>query len=204
LTPILEAQDLSVIRGDRLLFRQVSFALNAGELLLVEGANGSGKTSLMRVLAGLMDADSGEVRWHGTPTRRMRQEFRGQLLWYGHRSGCKQDLSPRENLRCETALRPGSGGGIAASLERLDILRLLDLPVRVLSAGQQRRVALARLLLSAAPLWLLDEPFTNLDAAGQDLVNTLVSEHLERGGLCVMASHRGLDAAVPQQRLTLS
>ncbi len=203
MSALLEARDLSIIRGDRLLFRQVGFALNPGELLLVEGANGSGKTSLLRVLAGLMDADSGMVCWNGADTRRARQQYRENLLWYGHRSGCKQDLSPRENLRCERALRPGSGQQPDGVLERLGILRVLDLPVRVLSAGQQRRVALARLLLGAAPLWLLDEPFTNLDTAGQELVNDLISEHLLEGGLCVMASHRGVDADVPQQKLVL-
>ncbi|ANO51325.1 cytochrome c biogenesis heme-transporting ATPase CcmA [Woeseia oceani] len=196
--------DLSLIRGDRLLFKGVNFSLTAGEALVIEGANGSGKTSLMRVLAGLMDADRGDVQWNGVSTRINRQNYREQLLWYGHRTGCKLDLTPQENLRCEQALRPGSGRELTDALRELGIERLAKLPMRVLSAGQQRRVALARLLTGGAPLWLLDEPFTNLDTAGIELIERLLAEHLGRGGICVMASHRAVAASIPHHSLVLS
>lgn len=204
MSSLLSVHGLGLIRGDRRLFRNIEFSLAAGELLVIEGTNGSGKTSLMRVLAGLMDADEGEVRWRGASTAKNRQQFRANLVWYGHRTGCKLDLTPEENLRCEQALRPESGQAMSRALQQLGVIGLSQLPMRALSAGQQRRVALARLLLTAAPLWLIDEPFTNLDKAGQTLVETLLGEHLGRGGICVMASHRGVEVNVTQQKLVLS
>jgi heme exporter protein A len=186
------------------LFKGVNFSLSGGEALVIEGANGSGKTSLMRVLAGLMEADGGDVQWNGVSTRLNRQTYREQLLWYGHRTGCKLDLTPLENLRCELELRPGGGRDLLSAMRELGIDKLAHLPMRVLSAGQQRRVALARLLTGGAPLWLLDEPFTNLDKAGIALIERLLLEHLGRGGICVMASHRGVAVDIPQHTLVLS
>ncbi len=186
-----------------MLFRDIGFALSGGECLIVEGTNGSGKTSLLRIVAGLVQPDDGEIRWRGRSIRRQRQEYCSNLVWYGHASGCKQDLTLLENLRCEQALRPGNSK-LDEVLERLGLARLTQLPLRVLSAGQQRRVALSRLLLSAVPLWLLDEPFTNLDRDGQQLVSDMVSAHLAGGGMCVMATHRGVDLGMPVQRLSLS
>ncbi len=183
-----------LFRGDRCLFRQLSFALDTGEMLLLEGANGSGKTSLMRAMAGLLPVDEGELRWNGeTVAGDHRQAFRSDLVWLGHRTGLKLDLTPVENLRFDTVLRRRNSRSLDAAFERLGIERLKPLPVRLLSAGQQRRVALARLLLADVPLWLVDEPFTNLDREGRQLVLDLVSEHLEAGGLCVMAAHQDVD-----------
>lgn len=203
LPALLSATDLGLYRGERRLFGQLQFALQAGQMLLVEGDNGSGKTSLLRVIAGLLEADAGEVQWRGVDTRRRRQQFAAELVWYGHRSGCKQDLTLLENLACEAALRAQSSVALTEVLERLELSRLVALPVRALSAGQQRRVALARLLLSAAPLWLLDEPYTNLDKDGQALVDELLSAHLQRGGVAVVASHHGMNITAEQQRLVL-
>lgn len=204
LTALLLADDIGLIRGERRLFGGISFALNTGELLHVEGPNGSGKTSLLRVIAGLVDAETGRVSWQGRPIRDIAQTYRGELVWLGHKVGCKLDLTLLENLRFEQALRPSSARSIGDVLDRLRLSSVTPLPMRALSAGQQRRVALARLLLSEARLWLLDEPFTNLDREGRRLVRELVAEHLGRGGLCIAASHQPLDIDAPQQRLALA
>jgi heme exporter protein A len=182
-----------LFRGERCLFRGVDFALNPGELLLLEGQNGSGKTSLMRAIAGLIEFETGEIHWNGEPTRGQRQAFHDALVWMAHRVGFKADLTLCENLDFEAALRPSAGTDRDEVFQRLGLSRLKRLPLRSLSAGQQRRVALARMLLSAATLWLMDEPVTNLDRDGRKLVVELVREHLARGGMCVMAAHQDVD-----------
>jgi len=203
LTTQLSAENLTLFRGDRCLFRGVSFALDAGELLILEGANGSGKTSLMKAIVGMLDLETGVVCWNGAPVSTQRQVFHGSLVWTAHRVGLKADLTLVENLRFEASLRPQAGDDMEPVLERLGISRLKPLPLRSLSAGQQRRVALARMLLADVPLWLMDEPFTNLDREGRALVMRLVKEHLARGGLCVMAAHQDVEIDVPVKRVTL-
>ena len=193
MTAKLSADGLTLFRGDRCLFQGLSFALNPGELLLLEGRNGSGKTSLMRAIAGLIDFEDGDVHWEGKPLRENRQAFYGSLVWMQHRVGFKADLTLVENLRFESHLRAQSGADFDDVLERLDIDRLKRLPIRSLSAGQQRRVALARMLLSDVPLWLMDEPFTNLDREGRALVMALATEHLDKGGMCIMAAHQDVE-----------
>lgn len=193
MTQKLEAHDLTLFRGERCLIEGLSFALDSGEMLLLEGANGSGKTSLLRALAGLLALDEGDIRWDGASVASDRQGFRHEFAWLGHRTGLKLDLTPVENLRFDTTLRPRNTREFGEVFERLGITRLANLPVRLLSAGQQRRVALARLLLADVPLWLVDEPFTNLDREGRQLVVDLVSEHLEGSGMCVMAAHQDVD-----------
>ncbi|RLA23248.1 MAG: heme ABC transporter ATP-binding protein CcmA [Gammaproteobacteria bacterium] len=203
LSDLLSGNELCLLRGDRCLFTDLNFALSAGELLLVEGINGSGKTSLLRGIAGMLDFEDGNVDWHGIAVTKDYQAFRSDLVWLAHKVGFKADLTLLENLRFESGLRNTSMQNLGGVLERLGLARLTGLPLRVLSAGQQRRVALARMLLADAKLWLMDEPFSNLDSAGQALVVELIAEHLAVGGLCVVASHQGIDLDAPIRRITL-
>ena len=200
---MLSAKNLTLIRGESCLFQGLEFTLNRGELLLLEGQNGSGKTSLMRAIAGMLTLETGEILWNDLPVSEQRQEFHGSLVWLAHRTGLKGDLTLVENLRFEGSLRRQANVDRAAIFERLGISRLRRLPLRSLSAGQQRRVALARMLLADVPLWLMDEPFTNLDREGRQMVMDLTEEHLAGGGMCVMAAHQDveIDATVRRVRL---
>jgi heme exporter protein A len=200
---MLSADALMLFRGERCLFKDLSFALNPGELLLLEGRNGSGKTSLMRAIAGLIELETGEILWDGKSVRTHRQAFHGSLVWMAHRVGLKADLTLVENLKFESHLRAQSGADFDEILNRLDIGRLKSLPIRSLSAGQQRRVALARMLMSRVPLWLMDEPFTNLDREGRELVMKLTTEHLERDGMCIMAAHQDVEIGGNVQKIEL-
>jgi heme exporter protein A len=203
LTELLSGKDLSLLRGERCLFQGLAFALAAGELMVVQGPNGSGKTSLLRAISGLLGFETGNIMWQGVPTEDARQRFHGDIVWLAHRVGFKSDLTLIENLRFETGLRASSFAQIGDVLDRLGLTNLTDLPLRSLSAGQQRRVALARMLISEARLWLMDEPFANLDAAGQDLVIALISEHLAGGGACVIAAHQDVRIDAPTHRICL-
>lgn len=203
MTAKLTADDLTLLRGDRCLFQHLGFALNLGELLILEGSNGSGKTSLMRAIVGMLELEAGEILWDGVPVRNCRQDFHGSLVWMAHQVGFKADLTLLENLRFEAALRPSSGRDLDGILRRLSIERLTRLPMRALSAGQKRRVSLARMLLSDASLWLMDEPFTNLDRDGRELVLTLVEEHVQAGGMCVIAAHQDVVIDAPMQTVKI-
>lgn len=203
MTAKLSGTDLTLFRGDRCLFQGLSFALKPGELLLLEGRNGSGKTSLLRALAGLIELESGDLRWDGVSVRENRHEYHSSLVWMAHRVGFKADLTLVENLNFEAILRPQSNTDFDEVLERLGITRLQQLPMRSLSAGQKRRVALARMLRSNSPLWMMDEPFTNLDREGKTLVMELVGEHLDDGGMCIMAVHQDVDIDKTVQRIQL-
>jgi heme exporter protein A len=197
LTAKLSAEELTLFRGERCLFKKLSFALNPGGLLLLEGRNGSGKTSLMRALAGLIELEAGTVLWDGVPLRDARQAFYNSLVWMAHRVGFKGDLTLVENLRFESSLRRRAAVDMDDTLTRLGIDRLRRLPLRSLSAGQQRRVALARMLLADATLWMMDEPVTNLDREGRALVMELVRDHLGQGGMAIMAAHQDINVDVP-------
>jgi len=203
LTELLSGIDLCLFRGDRCLFRNLEFALNQGELLVVEGPNGSGKTSLLRAVAGLLEFETGVVKWDGVSVRDNHQSFRADLVWLSHRVGFKGDLNILENLKFESGLRASDQTRLGDVLDRLSLSRLLELPFRSLSAGQQRRVALARMLLASARLWVMDEPFTNLDKAGQALVTELIGEHVRAGGSCIVASHQPLEIDGHTRRVTL-
>jgi heme exporter protein A len=191
----LEVENLHLWRGERHVLRGVGFALSSGECLKLTGANGAGKTSLLRTLAGLMYPEQGRVSWGGEDVRRDLRAFQGSLLYLGHEPPLKADLTARENLRYWLGTRRRlSKVLLDASLARVGAEALAERLVRTLSAGQRRRVALAALPLCGVPLWLLDEPATNLDAEGQRLVGSLLGEQLARGGLAVAAVHHGLPA----------
>ncbi len=193
----------TLIRGERCLFEDLSFALNEGELLLLEGPNGCGKTSLMRAIAGMLSLESGKIFWNGIAVLKQRQTFHGDLVWLAHRTGLKGDLNMIENLQFEAALRPQSDLDHDEVFTRLGIERLKRLPLRSLSAGQQRRVALARMMFADVPLWLMDEPYTNLDREGRKLVMELIEEHLALGRMCVMAAHQDVDINAPVTKIRL-
>jgi heme exporter protein A len=203
LTAKLSASGLTLFRGERCLFTELEFALNPGAMLLLEGKNGCGKTSLLRAIAGLLEFEEGDVYWDGVEVRKQRQVFHAAVAWVAHRTGLKGDLTLVENLRFESNLRAQKDTDFDAVLQRLGIERLKKLPLRALSAGQQRRVSLARLLLSHVPLWLMDEPFTNLDRQGRALVMDLVDEHLASGGMCVMAAHQDVEISAPLTRIQM-
>lgn len=189
---MLEAADLECERGGRTLFRSLSLFLQPGESLRITGANGSGKTSLLRILCGLAAPAVGEVRWQGSPVGALKEDYARQLVYLGHAPAVKADLTAAENLSitCTLAGLSIEKSGIQAALARFG-LSANDGPARKLSQGQRRRAALARLCVSAdVPLWLLDEPFSALDAGGIELLRTLVREQLERGGAVVFTTHQ--------------
>lgn len=188
---MLEAADLRCERGGRVLFERLSFRLGAGEFLRVSGANGSGKTSLLRVLCGLLTPSRGSVRWKGEPVAALREEYARQLVYLGHAPAVKGDLTAEENLSiaCTLAGVAVSRDAVKSALARFALPD--DVPVRRLSQGQRRRAALARLALSGGvPLWLLDEPFAALDAEGIERLGALLSGHAEKGGAIVFTTHQ--------------
>ena len=191
-TATLEVLRLECRRGDRLLFRDLDFAIEAGDLLHVRGRNGSGKTTLLRTLCGLFMADEGEVRWRGESIRALGEDYRRELLYFGHLNGIKADLTGVENLSVAAALDGDrvEPAVIWEALGRIGLAGFEDLPTRMLSQGQKKRVALARLILSRAPLWILDEPFTALDHDAVELLQGLIAEHVAAGGLAVLTTHQ--------------
>ena len=200
---MLEAADLECERGGRTLFRRLTFSLKGGGLLRLAGANGSGKTSLLRILCGLLTPTAGEVRWDGKQIQFLKEEYAKRLVYLGHAPAVKDDLSAAENLSiaCTIAgLAPGEEA-VRVALERMGVPQ--DRPLRRLSQGQRRRAALSRLLLSAKnPLWLLDEPFAALDAAATRLVEELISRHLALGASVVFTTHQEA-GIVPTQVIDL-
>ena len=200
----LEARDLACSRGGATLFRDVAFAITPGECLTLRGPNGSGKTTLLRCVAGLTRADAGDVLWDGHSTRESSGAFHAALVYSGHAPGVKDDLSAAENLRDALALRavPAAEDALRDALARVGLDTRRHLPARRLSAGQRRRIGLARLALDPAPLWLLDEPFAALDDEGQGLFGALLERHLGGGGLALIATHHDL-APAPARELRL-
>jgi len=172
-------------------------------MLVVEGPNGSGKTSLLRAIAGLLDFESGDLVWKGDSVRDHYQVFRADLVWFAHRVGFKGDLDLLENLAFESGLHTNANTSCEDVLERLGLEQVRHLPFRSLSAGQQRRGALARMLLSGAQIWIMDEPLTNLDKEGQALVIAVIEAHIKEGGLCLAASHQPLEIAGVTRRVML-
>jgi len=198
--PLLEAHGLSFHRQDEPVFAPLDFRLHAGELALVEGDNGSGKTTLLRLLAGLLHVSEGRLSWRGAPWQR--EACAGEILFLGHQLGQKLELGPRENLAFATGLH-GRRDDITmdAVLDEVGLAGYGDEPLRRLSAGQKKRAALARLLLQPAALWLLDEPYANLDRHGIALVNRLLERHVAAGGAALLSSHGavGFHGGEPQR-----
>ncbi|MDY6797383.1 MAG: cytochrome c biogenesis heme-transporting ATPase CcmA [Pseudomonadota bacterium] len=201
--PLLQAVNLECERDDRILFRDLSVAIVPGTLTRVEGPNGTGKTTLLRILAGLSDHYSGQVLWRGEPRNHRREEFARNLLYIGHKAGIKQLLTPMENLRSlVSGRRRLSDRVLWQALEGTGLSGFQAVPCRNLSAGQQRRVALARLLVSDEPLWILDEAFTAIDHHGVAALENLLLERARQGGAVVVTTHHDMD--LPEMgRITL-
>ncbi len=204
---MLEASGLSCTRGDRTLFREVSFTLARGGLLHVTGANGSGKTSLLRILCGLGAPDAGVVCWRGEPIRTLREAYWREVVYMGHANALKDDLSANENLivACTLAGRSVTRDAAGEALDAFGLAACAHLPVRALSQGQKRRSALARLALaSAAPLWILDEPFSALDADAVSHLEKIILTFVENGGAVIFTTHQAAAiTARATQRLDL-
>lgn len=204
----LQAHQLTCVRGERRLFRSVDFEVNAGDALRVAGENGSGKTSLLRILCGLTQPAEGEVRWHGRSIRALREDFCRSMIYLGHANGVKDDLLAWENIVLASTLsgNPVTQGDAVHALKQLGLGRAVSLPTRVLSEGQRKRVALARLQLStSAPLWILDEPFTALDQNSVAELCGTINRHLANGGMVIYTTHQEIGLAARRaRRLDLS
>ena len=193
---VLRVEGLSILRGMRFLCRNLNFSAAGGSLVHVRGPNGCGKTSLMRTLVGLALAESGSISWHGEPLKTSDTEQRARFAYLGHSNGLKAGLTPIENLRFSAALQHNDArGDIEKLLTKLEVSAQANLPCRLLSAGQKRRVAFARIAGANKPVWILDEPFTTLDVTGIASVTGLIGEKLKQGGLVIMSSHQEIPLA---------
>ncbi len=203
---MLEVVDLECTRGDRRLFSDLNFTLSLGTLLHLQGPNGSGKTTLQRAICGLLLPQEGEIRWNGEGIRSLKEEYCKDVVYLGHLNGIKNDLTGLENLRISATLDGDSidEDKLWDALKRMGLTGFEDLPTKVLSQGQKKRVALARLLLSRAKLWILDEPFVGLDVQAVELLQSLIAEHVADDGLVVLTTHQEVALTSGRiQRLTL-
>jgi heme exporter protein A len=200
---MLEAVNLGCMRGGRRLFKGLNFSVGPGEMIEVWGPNGSGKTSLLRMISGLASASEGEVRWQARNIRSLGEEYSGVIAYLAHQNGIKDELTATENLSTSSALagHPLNKRETQTILERVGLANQQHLPARVLSAGQRRLVALAGLLCSKASLWLLDEPLASLDYLGIDLAQQLLSNHLSNGGLAIVATHHDIKLSAGKVRV---
>jgi heme exporter protein A len=202
---VLEADRLHLWRGERHVLRAVSVAVRAGEAVHLAGPNGAGKTTLLRTLAGFLWPEEGSIRWCGRPIAADPDGYAGATAYLGHDNGLKADLTAGENLHYLTRIRrPADDAELAAMLSRVGLAGRAEAPLRTLSAGQRRRVAMARVALSGAPLWLLDEPFTNLDVAAVGILTGLITDHVDAGGLAVFTAHSEVPLGGRTRRLALA
>ncbi len=204
---MLTARNLACIRGENKLFSDVSFSVNPGELMFIGGPNGSGKTSLLRLLCGLSSPDNGEIVWNGVDIRELGESYRREMTYLGHLGGIKDDLTAIENLRISCALAGYEIGEDQAvdALEQIGLAGREMLLARVLSQGQRRRIALARLLVVRTKLWILDEPLTALDTAAVQLIKEILEDNLSKGGMIIMTTHQEIDmTAATIRHLNLS
>jgi len=204
---MLEISNLACTRGDHQLFSGLSFSLSAGELLQVQGENGKGKTSLLRTLCGFIVPAAGEIRWRGQDIRELDEEYYAEIVYLGHLNAIKDELNALENLRISAGLAgcEVDDKQVITALRHMGLRGRETLPVKVLSQGQRRRVALARLLVGNAPLWILDEPLTALDVGAVGLMQELIGTHLAKNGMVIFTTHQPLEVAgVETRRLTLS
>lgn len=201
---LLEGINLCCEREHRVLFESLNMDVGAGEVLQIEGPNGSGKTTLLRVLTGLSEASAGEVRWCGKPIRKARDSYYQQMQYLGHAAGIKQTLTAQENLRWHAALTGlDCDQQIDAALARVGLRGYEDVPCYTLSAGQQRRVNLARLYLLSAKLWILDEPFTAIDKSGVKAIEELLIQQAQQGGAVIITTHQDLKHVPGLRKLAL-
>jgi heme exporter protein A len=203
-SPAIDVEGLCCARGDRVLFRELSFRVTGGEVLHLKGHNGSGKTTLLRALAGLLLPESGEIRWCGKSIRSLREDYARHLLYLGHLNAIKGDLTAVENLRIGAMLDGFRLGEDAAwrVLAEIGLKGHEDLPTKHLSQGQKRRVALARLLANQATIWILDEPFTALDVDAVAMLQDVIQRHLDNGGMAIVTTHQEV-AMLGEQTRTL-
>lgn len=192
--PCLQATDLEYARDDRILFRSLNFDIKPGEALLIEGHNGSGKTTLLRILCGLILPDAGQIKWSGDDIQKNRHDFAQAIAYVGHHDGLKGECTPLENLELARALHDsGNDYDSKQALAELGLYGFDHQLCRTLSAGQRRRVALARIRISPAKLWILDEPLTAIDKTGIADLEALITRHLQAGGMAVLTSHHALN-----------
>jgi heme exporter protein A len=205
--PVMDAIELQCERGHRRLFDRLSFRVDAGQCLHIAGDNGAGKTSLLRILCGLLSPTAGEVRWHGRPINRVRDEYGADLIYVGHLNGVKDDLTAAENLSTWAAMAGMrvQAAQVAQALRRLAIERFAQWPAGQLSQGQKRRIGLARLTLAGqARIWILDEPFNALDQHGVEILNGLIAQRVGSGGAVILTTHQAWQAPVQVARLDLA
>ena len=204
---MLEVINLTCVRGTRRLFKELTFSAEAGELVELRGPNGSGKTSLLRILCGLAMPAAGEVQWNGTNIRSLGEEYFGSVAYLAHQNAVKDELTAIENLRISSAVcgSPLDKQEAQEVLKRVGLTQQQNLPARVLSAGQRRRLAMTRLLTSKAKLWILDEVLTSLDDTAMNLSRGFISGHLKQDGIAIVATHQDLNLTAPRsKRLQLS
>lgn len=198
-SPLISAENLTCIREERILFEQLNLEIQSGDIVQIEGINGSGKTSLLRILAGLSQPYEGEVYFQGELINKAKEKFHQNLLFLGHLPGVKDEMTAQENLAFNLALHGLNANAAEETLSQVNLLGFEEALASHLSAGQHRRIALARLWQSQAPIWILDEPFTAIDKAGVSTLENLFLQHANNGGCVILTTHQ--DLALPKDRV---